>query len=147
MQLVNLRRFSSLGKSIFVVLLTLFVLYLVVGGVLVFLYHRSDDSYAQTIDPQRFFGEGIGVDKALVVEDRIDSAIARINLIEHATSSIDLADYTVHDGISSDVFYASLLEAADRGVSVRLLSMESSTTSRAHNVPPCVRWWRTPMSK
>ena len=121
MQLVNLRRFSSLGKSIFVVLLTLFVLYLVVGGVLVFLYHRSDDSYAQTIDPQRFFGEGIGVDKALVVEDRIDSAIARINLIEHATSSIDLAYYTVHDGISSDVFYASLLEAADRGVSVRLL--------------------------
>jgi putative cardiolipin synthase len=121
MRLVNLRRLSSLGKSVMVVLLSLFVLYLLVGGVFVFVFHRSDGDYAQSIDSQRFFSEGIGVDRALVVEDRINSAIARINLIEHAVSSISLAYYTVHDGISSDVFYASLLEAADRGVSVRLL--------------------------
>lgn len=69
----------------------------------------------------RFFGDKEGVDKALIIEKRSASAKARINLIQHATTSIDLAYYAVGNGVASDIFYATILEAAQRGVRVRLL--------------------------
>lgn len=110
-----------LVQRVVTIVLALLVVYLLVGGVFIFMIHRPGGGSLQEVDVSRFLGSGVGVDKALVVEDRMDSAIARINLIEGAQGSIDLAYYAVHDGLSSDLFYAALLEAADRGVLVRLL--------------------------
>lgn len=65
--------------------------------------------------------EGASHDRVVVIEDRLDGGVARKNLIQHATESIDLAYYAVHDGVASDLFYSLIIEAADQGVQVRLL--------------------------
>lgn len=119
--MLNWRRFLPLVQRVVTTALALFVLYLLVGGIFIFLIHTPGGRSRQEIDASHFFGNGTGVDKALVVEERMNSAVARINLIEAAHSSINLAYYAVHDGLSSDLFYAALLEAADRGVTIRLL--------------------------
>lgn len=115
------RQFLPPIKSVASILLALLVIYLLAGGIFIFMMYRPGGNYNDEVSVSRFLGSGTGVDKALVVEERLDSALARINLIEGAEKSIDLAYYAVHDGLSSDLFYAVLIEAADRGVEVRLL--------------------------
>ncbi len=46
---------------------------------------------------------------------------ARAELIRHAQTSIDLQYYIVHDGLSTRTLVHELLQAADRGVRVRIL--------------------------
>ncbi|MGI6439789.1 MAG: phospholipase D-like domain-containing protein [Sphaerochaetaceae bacterium] len=109
-------------KKVFILLLVLSILYVLIGAVGVFYIHRpQESSYRSDHRPSRFYSESIGVDKALIIEDRILSAVTRINLIEGAQKSIDLAYYAVHNGVVSDTFYATVFEAAQRGVKVRLL--------------------------
>lgn len=106
---------------LWVLLLVLLSVYYLIGGVFIFFLHRPNEQNSPVLDPRRFSGDDLGPDKAVIIEDRVFSATTRLNLIENAESSIKLAYYAVHDGVSSDVFYASLLEAADRGVEVLLL--------------------------
>lgn len=68
-----------------------------------------------------FFGESIGVDRVMLVEERMFSAITRLQMIEAAEESIQIAYYAVHQGLSSDLFYGALFEAAERGVLIELL--------------------------
>lgn len=84
-------------------------------------YFSPPPSTAYEANPQRFYRELPGPDRLVIVEERVDGAVVRINLLENAKESIDIAYYAVHDGISSDIFYGLLVEAAERGVTVRLL--------------------------
>ncbi len=98
----------------------LLLIYYIIGGILVFFLHRpATDEEPASVDS--FLAEKEGVDRALIIEDRVFSAVTRINLIEEAQHSVQLAYYAVHDGLAGDVFYASVLEAADRGVKIELL--------------------------
>ncbi len=49
-------------------------------------------------------GEGIGQDRAVLVEDRYYSGLVRVDLIERAEETLDISYYTIHDGISTDIF-------------------------------------------
>ncbi|MEM5590781.1 phospholipase D-like domain-containing protein [Niallia circulans] len=60
-------------------------------------------------------------DKVVLLQDREDSGLARLQLIKNAKKSIDLSTYAIQKGTYSDLFFASLFEAADRGVKVRIL--------------------------
>ncbi len=54
--------------------------------------------------------------------DQGDMALdARLAIIEAAEESIDISYYTIHGGTARDIFFGSLLEAADRGVHINLL--------------------------
>ena len=112
-------RYSRSKKILFYALLA-FLLYLAVGGGGIFLF-LAPPSTGYEANPYRFYSEHLGPDRLVIVEERVDGAVARINLLENAQSSIDIAYYAVHDGISSDIFYGLLVEAAERGVTVRLL--------------------------
>lgn len=61
------------------------------------------------------------IDQIALVETPKESISARLHLIENATAQIDLAYYKWVDGHVSDLMLGSLLEAADRGVQVRIL--------------------------
>ncbi len=50
-----------------------------------------------------------------LIEDRYYSGLVRVDLIERAEETLDISYYTIHDGISTDIFLGSILEAADRG--------------------------------
>ena len=55
------------------------------------------------------------------IDDGINALAARLLLSKYADKSIDVQYYLIKDDIVGRVFIASLLEAADRGVRVRLL--------------------------
>ncbi len=72
--------------------------------------HRQDE---MTAHPGR-----TGV---LLLENGLDAFVARVVLAEKAERSIDAQYYLYHDDLTGRVFTYKLLEAADRGVRVRLL--------------------------
>lgn len=99
-----------------------YILYAFIFGVLIFALHKPKNSkYLVTHPVDRFYGEGIGQDRAVLVEDRYYSGLVRVDLIERAEETLDISYYTIHDGISTDIFLGSILEAADRGVKVRFI--------------------------
>lgn len=114
-------------KKIRKILLVAFVTYFIFSfssGILVFFVIRPDASeYIDNIDINRFTGEKDeeGPDRAVLIDDRVFAGISRIYLIEKSTKSLDVSFHSVHKGLSSDMFYAALFQAADRGVEIRLL--------------------------
>ncbi len=78
-------------------------------------------SYLDEHDPQRFFSDETGPDRALILDERIEAGAARLHLIETAEKSLEISYYTLRPGMYLDVYAATLLEAADRGVEIRLL--------------------------
>jgi putative cardiolipin synthase len=99
---------------VFVYLLLLFILYFLITSIFIFIFTKGATPYSS--ERVNHYN-----DKVVVIEQRSFAAMSRINLIENATTSIKLAYYAVHDGLSADIFYGSILEAADRGVKVSLL--------------------------
>lgn len=64
---------------------------------------------------------GAGGDRALLVETPQDAFNIRVEMIYAAKERIDVVYHTVHKGGSTDAFFAALLQAAERGVPVRVL--------------------------
>ena len=60
-------------------------------------------------------------DRVALIESGEDGINVRLNLIENAQSTIDISYYTLTEGVSVDLVFGSLIEAADRGVKVRVL--------------------------
>lgn len=60
-------------------------------------------------------------ERVTLLEYGLESNAARINSIEQAQESIDVAYYYMDEGESVDQFYAYILAAANRGVKVRYL--------------------------
>ena len=56
-----------------------------------------------------------------LVESGKDGALVRLNLIANAGKNIDISYYIFIEGMSTDVILGSILDAADRGVKVRLI--------------------------
>ncbi|WP_051412089.1 phospholipase D-like domain-containing protein [Halonatronum saccharophilum] len=110
------------AKSTFGKILILYFLYAFITGVIIFLFHgNKKDLYFTSNKIQRFWGEEIGQDRVALIEDRCLSGKSRIDLINNAEGTLDIAYYTIHKGFSSKVFFGKILEAADRGVKVRIL--------------------------
>ena len=58
---------------------------------------------------------------ATVVDDNAFALNSRLAMIESAEEAIDISYYSIHDGYSRDVFFYALHEAAERGVSIRII--------------------------
>jgi putative cardiolipin synthase len=63
---------------------------------------------------------------------------ARAEAIAQATDTIDLQYYITHDGISTRLLLDELLQAANRGVRIRLLLDDFASDARDHRVLLCV---------
>ena len=60
-------------------------------------------------------------DRVALIESGEDAISVRLSLIENAQTSINLSYYKFADGEIADLILGSLLEAADRGVKVKIL--------------------------
>lgn len=97
-------------------------LYLLLFGVVIFSFGKDvSQTYINTHSVERFYDEKIGPDRAIVIDSMEDAHSARIHLIENAQQSLDISYYSVEPGHSTDVFWGLLVEAADRGVKVRII--------------------------
>lgn len=109
------------GK-IFIFVLVFYAIYAFMTGVLIFgFYKNHEGSYFADNPAERFFGSQESQDRIVLIEERTYSGITRINLIEKAEATLDITTHTINEGASADIFFGKILEAADRGVKIRIL--------------------------
>ncbi len=109
--------FKFLGKLLFV-----YFIYIVISSILIFrIYKPIQSDYLKEHSVERFFGENIGNDRVALLEERKISEIARINIIENSKDTLDISYYSIKDGVSAEIFLGSILDAANRGVKVRII--------------------------
>lgn len=102
--------------------LGIYILYVLIFGGIILEFHKYNTSkYLETHPVERFWGEEKGQDRVVLVEDRYSSGLARLDFIENAKETLDISYYAIDNGVSANIFLGSLLEAADRGVKIRLL--------------------------
>lgn len=100
-------------------ILLIYLIYLLTTGVLVFLIKPKDNNI--NIDTKKFLGKTQGYDRAVLVEDRYNSYLVRMDIINKAEETLDIAYYTIHDGETTRAFLGAILKKADEGVKVRFL--------------------------
>ena len=109
---------------ILVLLACAYGLYVFLFGVLIFAGPRqvSEDYQAQS-SIESYYGapDRWSVDRVALIEFPNDAAFVRLQMIEFATKSLDVSYYTTHWGETTEIFFALLQEAADRGVKVRII--------------------------
>lgn len=112
-----------LRKRSYLIIATLIIItYIFITGVVLFgVQHPTANEYLTETDPYRFWGESYTQEQVALVEDGDTALKIRLDWIAQANNSIDLAYHSLHDGIVTDVLLASLIEAADRGVQIRIL--------------------------
>lgn len=77
----------------------------------------------QELDVSRLYAAGgeQGPDRAALLETPQEGFDARIRVLRQAEESLDIVYHCFKDGVTTDYFLSQVLEAADRGVHVRLL--------------------------
>lgn len=105
-------------KTIFI----LYLLYAFISGILIFSKTQDvSNSYKASSSIDNFYSEEIGPDRAIIINDPLEAGVARIKIIENAEENLDISYFSIEKGESPDLFFAALLEAADRGVEVNIL--------------------------
>jgi putative cardiolipin synthase len=104
-------------------ILIFYLLYITIFAAVIFNYNHPQVSstYKEQHKVERFYGQEDSQDRVILLEEKTFSGVARINLMENAQESIDIAYYSIHKGHITDLIFGMLLDAADRGVKVRIL--------------------------
>lgn len=99
-----------------------YILYVLVAGLLVFACNTTDPtSYLSSSTIQQFLSMVTGPERVVLVEESRDAILVRLAMIKNAKETLDIAYHTLQSGPSTDLFFASVVDAADRGVQVRIL--------------------------
>lgn len=115
------RRRAPIKKWIRAAIL-LYLLYAFCTGVLPFLRPQAvSEAFAASVSPEDFYGTSPCQDRAALVETPAEGFDTRIHILDEAKSRIDLSYYAMHMGQTTDLFLGALLDAADRGVQIRIL--------------------------
>ncbi|MCD7827918.1 MAG: phosphatidylserine/phosphatidylglycerophosphate/cardiolipin synthase family protein [Clostridiales bacterium] len=70
---------------------------------------------------EKFKGNGPCVDRVSLVEEPLTSLSTRIHILSSAEKTIDISYFAIQMGKTTDYFLGAILDAADRGVHVRIL--------------------------
>lgn len=98
-----------------------YLLYIFIFSFLIFNFPPRLNEETTEEDPTEKIGIRSNQHQAALIEKAEEAISVRLDLIENARSQIDLAYYRWADGKVSDLMLGSVLEAADRGVEVRIL--------------------------
>lgn len=111
----------KIGKIIWTVVL-LYLVYVLFTGIFPFFRSKPvSDTFAASVSTAGFYSDTPCTDRVALVEYPSDSFDARIHILDEAKERIDVSYYAMHMGESTDLFLGALLDAADRGVHVRIL--------------------------
>lgn len=106
-----------------IILLILYVIYMILGATLPFVSHKEvSDSVKEKLDVNRFFGDGVSVDRAAVVEDSDEALDIRLRMLNDAKEKIIMSSFSFKTDRSSREVFATVLAAADRGVKVEIIA-------------------------
>lgn len=100
----------------------LYLLYVFCTGVFPFLRSKTvSEAFASSVSVSDFYGGTPCTDRAALVETPTEGFDTRIHILDGAQKRIDVSYYALHMGETTDLFLGALLDAADRGVQVRIL--------------------------
>lgn len=103
-------------------LIIFYLLYAWVTGALLFqLTVPGPEDIFEERNIERFYGEETAAERAGLLTEREESKAFRNSMKAEAEETLDVTMFKVTDGFASDIFYSSLVEAADRDVQVRLI--------------------------
>lgn len=97
-----------------------FLLYVFCTGVFPFA-RQPELPEAEIPAADAYLGTEPCVDRVALVETPEEGLSARVYLLSQAEHTIDLSYYAIHMGDTTDVFLGAILDAADRGIRVRIL--------------------------
>lgn len=102
--------------------LAFYFLYVLVGGILLFaLPEKTIYSDVVPFEIASFSQFEPDLDRVILIDEGEESIAFRLDLIRQANESLEIAYHSLHKGVVSEVFYGAILEAADRGVHVRIV--------------------------
>ena len=108
--------------QILIVILWVYLIYALALGVIPNLREkRVPQSYKETVNPSSFYSETPSCDRVALVETPQDGFKTRLKIIDEAEERLDISYYAMHMGETTDIFLGSILDAAERGVKVRIL--------------------------
>lgn len=102
-------------------LLILYALYGVISGAVIFRFMEPKITDYVNLSTERFYSDSEGPDRVILLEDGFDAGRAKINLIDQAETSIELAYFSISDGHYPWLFINSLIEASQRGVQIKIV--------------------------
>ena len=99
-----------------------FVLYVLLGIILSYNRHpQVSKEYQENFDPKECYSDQASCDRACVIEDNEEALKERLNMFAQARDRIILSTFDFHADKSGKDVIAALIEAADRGVDVKIL--------------------------
>ncbi len=101
----------------------LYLIYALVGAALLpALPKKVSEKTKKEFSMDHYLGKGQGPDRVLLVEDPARGFDIRIALISEAKKTLDISTHCVEWGTTAEYFFAALLDAADRGVQIRMVN-------------------------
>lgn len=118
-QTLRLRHRRRRTKRMILLSVALLLLYYVIGLSAPFVYLRPTGTGSG--DLSRYTAEETGSERVTLIESNVLALEYRLRLIREAREEILLTTYDFKEGSAADAIAAELLDAADRGVRVRIL--------------------------
>ncbi len=107
--------------SVLAVILVL-VAYMLIGGFAAYTKQpKLSDEDIKELDEKNIWGDRNAVERATIIEDNNEALIERIRLINNAKNEIVMSTFAFHADESGMIMMGALLNAADRGVKVKVL--------------------------
>lgn len=103
------------------ILLVLLIIYI---GLLVLPYVRHKKvpaAYRESFDVSQLYGSSQGTERVAYIDDNSDALLWRLHLIEEAQEEIILSTFDFRSDEAGKDIIAALMQAADRGVQVRVI--------------------------
>ncbi len=129
---LNLRKKINIPKPVKVVFLV-YMIYLVFGATLPFAYHKTleveevpssaqgEVQLSEQSDTFSYYGEAGTPERVMLIDDNMDALIYRLQVIDSAEKEIVLSTFSFMTDESGTDIMSALVNAADRGVSVKVL--------------------------
>lgn len=112
----------SLKQIPFGKIILIFLLIYIALLVIPYIQHKKvSTSYQKEFEKRTFYSDSIGTERIAYINDNTDALQYRLHMIEEAKEEIILSTFDFNADQSGRDMMASLLQAADRGVSVRVL--------------------------
>lgn len=103
-------------------ILLIWVLYILLAGVFIFAKPKEiSQDYVNKSSIDNYYSNEIGPDRGILMDDPLDSGLARLKIIDGATETLNISYFSIESGEAPNLFFGSLIDAADRGVEVNLL--------------------------
>lgn len=137
---------KKLARRIALALAVLLALYLAAVVVPYALPRQVGDDFWAGFSADAFYGDGTlsGPDRAGYVGDPQQAFALRLALIASAQERIDISSYSTDPGETTALFWGALLDAADRGVAVRIVLDEMFSGLKGEEEATAAALWSHP---